>query len=68
MRYIGACIDEFGLLFAVADTWKPTSCNEGQLVALVQYLTKHFYTSVEIANRKVALRHLKAIWVSLNDC
>lgn len=68
MRYIGACMDEYGLLFVLADSWKPTSCLDEQVIALVQYLTKHFQNSVEIVDRKVALRHLKSIWINLNAC
>lgn len=68
MRYLGACMDEYSLLFVLTDSWKPESCNESPLTALVQYLVQHFYKSVEIVDRKVASRHLKSIWISLNAC
>jgi hypothetical protein len=34
----------------------------------VTYLINNFYNSVDNADRKVALRHLKAIWINLNPC
>jgi hypothetical protein len=68
MRYLGACLEEYGLLFVLADSWKPESCTEAPLIALVHYLIQQFYNSVEIADRKVALRHLKAIWINLHAC